>query len=65
VTARAEDAGMIVYPLEVEYVGDVPDFAWLTQVVVILPGNLPSGQSVLVSVTLRGQTSNKVRIRIQ
>ena len=65
VTARAEDAAMIVYDLEVEFVGAVPGFAWLTQVVVILPGNLPSGQSVLVNVTLRGQTSNKVRIRIR
>ena len=65
VTARAEDAALNVYPLTVEYVGDVPGFAWLTQVVVILPNNLPAGQSVLISVTLHQQTSNKVRIRIQ
>ena len=65
VTARAEDAGMIVYPLEVEFVGNVPNFYWLTQIVVILPNNLPTNQSVLVSVTLHGQTSNKVRIRIR
>src|SRR5688572_23227474 len=51
VTARAEDAGMIVYPLEVEFVGKVPTFYWLTQIVVILPNNLPTNQSVIVSVT--------------
>lgn len=65
VTARAEDAALNVYPITVEFVGDVPGFAWLTQVVVILPSNLPAGQSVLVSVTLHGQSSNKARIRIQ
>lgn len=64
VTARAEDAAMNVYPLSVESVGRVPSVDWLTQVIVILPNNLPTGQSFLVSVTLRGQTSNKVRIRI-
>jgi len=37
----------------------------LSEVIVKLPDNLPTGQSVFVSVTLRGQTSNKVRIRIQ
>ncbi|MGZ5483516.1 MAG: PQQ-dependent sugar dehydrogenase [Pyrinomonadaceae bacterium] len=65
VTAQAEDAALNVYPLTVEFVGDVPGFAWLTQVVVILPGNLPAGQSVLISVILHQQISNKVRIRIQ
>lgn len=65
VIARAEDAAMNVYPLTVEFVGEVPGFAWLTQVVLILPNNLPTNQSVLVSLTLHGQTSNKVRIRIQ
>ena len=65
VTARAEDAAMNLYPLTVEFVGKVSNFDWLRQIVVILPNNLPSGQSVLVSVTLHGQTSNKVRIRIR
>lgn len=65
VTARAEDASLNIYPLTVEFVGKVPDLDWLTQVVVILPNTLPPGQSVLVSVTLHGQTSNKARIRIR
>lgn len=64
VTARAEDAAMNIYPLEVEFVGKVPGVDWLTQVVMILPGNLPSGQNLSISVTLHAQTSNKVRVRI-
>jgi glucose/arabinose dehydrogenase len=65
VTARAEDAQMNVYPLAVEFMGQVPGQEWLTQLIVRLPDNLPTGQSVLVSVTLHGQTSNKVRIRMR
>jgi uncharacterized protein (TIGR03437 family) len=65
VTARAEDSQMNLYPLTVEYVGAVPDLSWLTQVVVKLPDNLPTGQDVLVSITLHGQTSNKARIKIK
>ena len=65
VTARAEDAQLNVYPLSVEFVGRVPNYDWLTQVIVKLADNLASGQEVRVSVTLHGQTSNKPRIRIQ
>ena len=32
------------YPLTVEFVGKVPGFDWLTQVLVKLPDNLPAGQ---------------------
>ncbi|HVS83954.1 MAG TPA: immunoglobulin domain-containing protein [Pyrinomonadaceae bacterium] len=65
VTARAEDALLNVYPLTVEFVGPVPSLAGVTQVIVRLPDNLPTGQDVLVSVTLHAQTSNKVRIKIK
>ena len=65
VTARAEDAGLNVYPLTVEYVGKVAGFNWLSQVVVKLPDNTPTGQTILVSVTLRGQTSNKAPVRMK
>jgi glucose/arabinose dehydrogenase len=65
VTARAEDAAMNIYPLALEFVGDVPGFDWLTQIVVRLPDNTPASQPVFVSVTLRGQTSNKVRVRMK
>ena len=65
VTARAEDAALNVYPLTVEFVGKVPGFDWLTQVVVRLPDNTPASQPIFVSVSLGGQTSNKARIRMK
>ena len=65
VSARAEDAQMNIFPLTVEYVGPVPGFNWLTEIVIVLPGNLPSGQSVLISATWHTQTTNKARIRIK
>ena len=65
VTARAEDAAQNSFPLAVEFVGEVPGFDWLTQVVVRLPDNTPLNQTLNVSVTLRGKTSNKVRVRMK
>ena len=65
VLVRTEDAQSVIYPAPVEFVGRVPGFDWLTQIVVKLPDNLPTNQSVLFSATLRGKTTNKVRVRIQ
>jgi len=65
VTAQAEDALLNTYPLTVEFAGKVPGYDWLTQVLVKLPDNLPSGQEVKVSVTWHARTSNKARIRIR
>ena len=65
VTVRAEDAQSVIYPATVEFVGKVPGFDLFTQVVVKLPDSLPTGQSVLFSATLRGKTTNKVRVRMQ
>jgi uncharacterized protein (TIGR03437 family) len=65
ITVKAEDAPMNAFPMVVEFVGKPPGMEPLTQVVVKLPDNLPTGQTLSVSVTLRGQESNKVRVRIQ
>ena len=65
VMVRAEDAQSVIFPATVEFVGKVPGFDLFTQVVVKLPDNLPTGQSVMFSATLRGKTTNKVRVRIQ
>ena len=65
VTARAQDAQMNIYPVTVEYVGAVPGFPSITEIVIVLPSNLPTGQSVLLSVTWHSQTSNQARIRIR
>ena len=67
VTAEADDAGTII-PLTVESVRTVPDFDWLTQVVVKFPDNFSTGgggpQDVLVHIRLRGANSNQAVITI-
>jgi uncharacterized delta-60 repeat protein len=57
VTVQAEDSAG-VHNLPVEFVGKVPGFDWLTQIVVKLPDSLAKGNA-LVSVTFDGKTSNK------
>lgn len=64
VTARAENAQMNLFPMTVEHVSKLGGFDF-SEVVVRLPDNLPTGQSLLISVTLRGQTSNKARITMR
>jgi len=64
-TASAEDSLQVIHPVVIEFVGKVPGFDTLTQLVIRLPDGLPSNTDVLVSITLRGQTSNKVRFHIQ
>jgi glucose/arabinose dehydrogenase len=65
VTAEAEDAQHNTYPLSVEFVGKIPGFESVTELVVKLPDNLAVNQTVLVSITWHEMTSNKVRIRIK
>ena len=64
ITADAEDANHIHYPLTVEYVGTVPSFGWMTAVVMRLNDNMGDIGDVLVGITLRGVTSNRVRVGI-
>lgn len=64
VTVRAEDAQLNIFPLTVEHVNKLVGFDF-SQVVVRLPDNFPANQSLLVSVTFRGQTSNKARITMR
>lgn len=65
VTVQAEDTQGRVFPLVVEYVGKVPGFDWMTQVVVKLPDELEGAGAVQVSVSLRGMASNKAVITIK
>jgi len=62
VTADAQDAILAHYPFVVEFVGPVPDQAWLTQVVMRVNENLGDVGDVLVGITYQGTTSNRVRI---
>ncbi len=65
VTAHAEDAAHVIYPLTVEYVGKVSSLDQFTQINVRLPAGLVGPSDVLVSVSLRGVMSNKVLVGIR
>lgn len=64
VTAQAEDSQNRVYALPVEFVGKVPGFSWLTQVIVKLPDALENAGEVRISINVRGTNSNKVLISV-
>ncbi len=64
VTVQAEDGLGHTYSPAVEYVGKVPSFDWITEVIVKLPDELVNANQVLVSINARGQTSNKAAISI-
>jgi IgA peptidase M64 len=65
VEAVAEDSQQKVYPLVVEYVGNVPNQTWMAQIVVLPPDNLANAGDVLVSIRVRGIQSNKVLVSIR
>src|SRR3989442_11423452 len=64
-TADAEDAAHVHYPLKVEYVGQVPNFGGIYMIVLrlndLMTGNLGD---VLVRLNLHGMGSNRVRVGI-
>src|SRR5947209_6878915 len=64
-TADAEDAAHVHYPLKVEYAGQVPNFGGIYMIVLrlndLMTGNLGD---VLVRLNLHGMGSNRVRVGI-
>jgi len=70
VTVTGRDSNQVVHPLSVEAVvpaatvGNLPEGDSLTQVTVVLPGDLPVGD-LFLNISLRGQTSGLFRIRIK
>jgi glucose/arabinose dehydrogenase len=68
VTAQVEDAQLRVFSVPAEFVGPmtVPNLNGLTEIVFRLPDGLTgTSGDVLVSITLRGKISNKVRFRMR
>ena len=64
-TADAQDASGAIYPLKVEYIGTVPNFAGVYMVVLRLNDLMgPNLGDVLVRVNLHGVASNRVRFAI-
>ncbi|HVF68595.1 MAG TPA: heme-binding protein [Pyrinomonadaceae bacterium] len=65
VTADAEDAAHKIHTLAVEYVGKVPGQEWMSSVVVRLGDQLaPDAGDVLVRITYKGASSNRVRVAV-
>lgn len=64
-TADAEDAAHLHYPLKVEYVGQVPNFPGIYMVVMRLNDLMTANLGdVLVRLNLHGMGSNRVRVAI-
>jgi uncharacterized protein GlcG (DUF336 family) len=62
VSVSAEDFAHRVYQLPVEHVGSVPDQPWATSIVVRLSQDLDDLGDLLVRVSYRGLSSNRVRV---
>ena len=62
ITVEAEDFDHRVYQLPVEFIGSVPDQPWATSLVVRLNDSLHDVGDVLMRVSYRGLSSNRVRV---
>jgi hypothetical protein len=65
ISAEAVAAAGVSYPLRVEFLTPLPDLPQVNQIVLRLTRELEDSGEVLVSVSVHGLTSNKVRIGIQ
>ena len=64
VVVQLEDSQNHVYPLVVEDIRKVPNFDWLSQIVVKLPNSLETEGDFRISLTFHGTASNKPPITI-
>ncbi|HEV7799365.1 MAG TPA: heme-binding protein [Pyrinomonadaceae bacterium] len=62
INVEAEDFAHHVYQLPVEYIGIVPDQPWATSLVVRLSNSMDDLGDLLVRVSYRGNSSNRVRV---
>ena len=63
-TSDVQDGSGKIYPLRVEYVGQVPNFPGITMIVVRLADDLGDVGDVLLRLNLHGMASNRVRVAI-
>jgi uncharacterized protein (DUF1800 family) len=63
-TADVQDSGGKIYPLRVEFMGQVPNFPGITMFIVRLADELGDVGDVLLRLNLHGVASNRVRIAI-
>lgn len=65
ITVQAQDAQQRTYALPVEDLRKAPDFPWMAQLTVRLPGELAGVKDITLTVSARGQTSNPTRLRLK
>jgi len=65
VTAQAEDAQHQVYPLSIEFMGQVAGYNWLTQIVVKFPNSMMTTGDFQVSISRGGVPSNKATVTLK
>jgi hypothetical protein len=65
VSVRATDSRGLTYDLAVEQVVKVPNFSWLSVVTVRLPDDQSISGDLVVSIGLRGTTSDSARVAIR
>ncbi|HEY8411957.1 MAG TPA: DUF1800 domain-containing protein [Pyrinomonadaceae bacterium] len=63
-TSDVQDSSGKIYPLRIEYVGQVPNFPGITMIVVRLNDELGDNGDVLLRLNLHGIASNRVRVAI-
>jgi uncharacterized protein (DUF1800 family) len=63
-SSDVQDGSGKLYPLRVEFVGQVPNFPGITMIVVRLADDLGDAGDVLLRVNLHGMSSNRVRVAI-
>ena len=63
-TSDVQDASGKIYPLRVEFVGQVPNFPGITMIIVRLSDDLGDVGDVLLRLNLHGMSSNRVRVAI-
>ena len=65
ITAQAEDSQQRTFPLAVEYVGKLADVNWLTQINLRMSDEVSHLENIMVSIRVRGVTSNKVLVNLE
>lgn len=63
-TSDVQDSSGKIYPLRIEYVGQVPNFPGITMIAVRLSDDLGDVGDVLLRLNLHGMSSNRVRVAI-
>ena len=63
-TSDVQDSTGKIYPLKVEFMGQVPNFPGITMIVVRLADDLGDVGDVLIRLNLHGMSSNRVRVAI-